>query len=171
MQRLVLVTGPPASGKSTLAERLAPALDLPLLSKDSFKEELHGAPLPEGVTQREWSRRLSDAAWDALFLRAATMSAALIEGNIPAERRAAVLSLHSDPIEIFCRVPLEVAIRRLSERGARHPVHDDRALIDEMQGGTVRGDVPLGVGRVIEIGTDGPVDIDALVERVREGLV
>jgi uridine kinase len=35
---LVLVTGPPASGKTTLARPLADALDLPLIGKDLIKE-------------------------------------------------------------------------------------------------------------------------------------
>jgi len=36
----VVVSGPPASGKSTLARQLAPALGLPLLAKDTLKDGL-----------------------------------------------------------------------------------------------------------------------------------
>ena len=38
---VVLVTGPPASGKSTLAQELASRLELPYLSKDEVKEKLY----------------------------------------------------------------------------------------------------------------------------------
>src|SRR5262245_56038314 len=38
---VVLVTGPPASGKATLAQELASRLELPYLSKDETKEELY----------------------------------------------------------------------------------------------------------------------------------
>ena len=38
---LVVVTGPPASGKSTLARELASSLDVPFLSKDELKERLY----------------------------------------------------------------------------------------------------------------------------------
>ena len=44
--RLVLVTGAPASGKTTLADRLGPALCLPVLSRDRLKALLADA-LPE----------------------------------------------------------------------------------------------------------------------------
>ena len=48
MPPLVIVCGPPASGKTTLAGRLSRELGLPILSKDSLKEammdHLGGAP-------------------------------------------------------------------------------------------------------------------------------
>ena len=34
----VVVSGPPASGKTTLARAIAPALGLPLVAKDTIKE-------------------------------------------------------------------------------------------------------------------------------------
>jgi Ni2+-binding GTPase involved in maturation of urease and hydrogenase len=36
----VVVSGPPASGKTTLARAVAPALGLPLIAKDAIKGEL-----------------------------------------------------------------------------------------------------------------------------------
>ena len=37
---LVVVTGPPASGKSSIARDLASALEIPFISKDELKERL-----------------------------------------------------------------------------------------------------------------------------------
>ena len=36
----ILVAGMPASGKSTIAEKISEALEIPMLSKDSIKEVL-----------------------------------------------------------------------------------------------------------------------------------
>jgi predicted ATPase len=43
MTTLVLVTGPPGSGKTTLAVPLARRLELPLIAKDTIKEALFDA--------------------------------------------------------------------------------------------------------------------------------
>ncbi len=59
---VLLVTGLPATGKTTLARALAHALVLPVLAKDQIKE-----PLLEllGAADRAASRRLSDASFAA----------------------------------------------------------------------------------------------------------
>lgn len=156
----MIVTGPPASGKSTLAADLAPRLGLTLLRKDDFKEALferHGGSVP--------LRRLSDLAWDELFERAAGLGPVLIEGNLPVERAGDVAALHPSPLEIFCRADPTVLVERLSRR-RRHEVHDDEALRAEVRSGVVRGARPLGVGRVIEVRTDLPVDVSSLVVEI-----
>jgi 2-phosphoglycerate kinase len=56
-RRVVLVSGAPGSGKTSLAVPLAAELGLALLRKDRIKETLHdglGAPEPDLA----WSRRL-----------------------------------------------------------------------------------------------------------------
>src|SRR5438045_2088765 len=61
---VVIITGPPASGKSMLGRELARRLALPLLSKDLFKEVLFDEL---GWSDREWSRRLGTASMALLF--------------------------------------------------------------------------------------------------------
>jgi predicted kinase len=56
---LILVTGPPASGKTTLAQPLARQLGVPLLGKDTVKEALFDTL---GTGDRAWSRRLGAPA-------------------------------------------------------------------------------------------------------------
>ena len=90
-----LVTGLPATGKTTLARSLARALQLPLLSKDVIKEpllEVLGAPDPAS------SRSLSDPSFALLFALAqeqlALTGAVVLEGNFrPGEHEGAIRTL------------------------------------------------------------------------------
>lgn len=62
----VVVSGPPASGKSTLAPVLAGELGLPLVAKDTIKEALMSV-LP--VRDVEASRQVGHAAVVAMLAR------------------------------------------------------------------------------------------------------
>src|SRR5579884_1470721 len=60
----LIITGPPASGKTTLGRQVARGLGLPYLSKDLFKETLFDSL---GWHDRDWSRRLGGASMALLF--------------------------------------------------------------------------------------------------------
>ena len=61
---VLIITGAPASGKTTLGRQLAASLHLPFLSKDLFKESLFDSL---GWQDRDWSRRLGGASMALLF--------------------------------------------------------------------------------------------------------
>ena len=61
---LVLISGVAGSGKSTLARRLAPVLDLPLISKDTIKEALADSL---GLGDDAWSQPLGAASFEVLL--------------------------------------------------------------------------------------------------------
>jgi dephospho-CoA kinase len=62
----VIVTGAPATGKSTLAVNLASNLGMPVLSKDLVKEALLESINPGSLRE---SQRLGQAAFKALYGR------------------------------------------------------------------------------------------------------
>src|SRR5438552_305480 len=64
MPSLVVVTGPPAAGKTTIADALAARLGWPLIAKDPLKEVLADAL---GVRGRDASQELGVATFDVLF--------------------------------------------------------------------------------------------------------
>lgn len=131
---LVIVSGPPASGKTTLAKRLAAELRLPLVTKDAIKERLFDTL---GRSDREWSKRLGVASSELLLdlvetqLRAGkplvVESAFWPEFAVPRFREI----LHPYPanvVEIHCTAPDEVLLERFRTRdrgGVRHPGHVD----------------------------------------------
>jgi predicted kinase len=61
---LLLISGHPASGKTTLAQQLAPLLHLPLLSKDVIKEALYDTL---GWSDHPWAHQFGAASGAVLF--------------------------------------------------------------------------------------------------------
>ena len=79
---MVVVTGPPAAGKTTIARELASRLRLPLIAKDTIKEALFDGL---GTGDLEWSQRLGTGTYLAMLALAEDSVAAgadlILEAN------------------------------------------------------------------------------------------
>jgi predicted kinase len=158
--RFVVVNGPPASGKSTLAVPLAQALGWPLFSKDLIKEAL-GDVLDLGG--QAWTKTLSGASFDVLWAVAANCPEAVLEGNFYPGSAARLRSLDDRPVEIFCRCPIEQCRERFAERMAReerHPVHPPSLPSLEFFAQFAE---PMAVGPVLEVATDRELDLESIL--------
>ena len=121
----MIILGPPASGKTGLALRLAAELSRPVLCKDDVKEALFDVL---GSTDREGSRRFSEAALAAVLRMARTQlcagSCCLIEGNFTRNHAAALREIlgasQASAAQILCSAPLPELERRFAAR-VRHP--------------------------------------------------
>lgn len=162
----VVVSGPPASGKTTLARAIAPALDLPLIAKDTIKQALMTVlPVPD----IEASRVIGAASVAALLAVAADTSGALLESVW--HRGRALDDLRRLPghvVEVFCRCDPRIAAQRYALRaGTRAAGHFD--------GGRTPGELwndevaqPVAGGwPVIETSTNSPVNVNRLAARIR----
>jgi hypothetical protein len=82
--RLIVITGLPGTGKSTLARRLATHYRLPMIAKDTIKESM----MDVLVGDETRSRALSDASFAVVFAIAKDLLAAgvtlILEGNFGA---------------------------------------------------------------------------------------
>jgi len=74
---LIVISGAPGAGKSTIARELGAALELPVLSLDPIKEALADVL---GLGDEDWSNRLGDAAAEVVFRLAADFPGAVAEG-------------------------------------------------------------------------------------------
>jgi predicted kinase len=130
MPTLVIVTGPPASGKSVLAEALAVRLGFPLFTKDQFKELLADVLEVGGL---QWSHRLGAAGYELLYEAARTLLSSghsvIIEANFAhelAEPHLRALANLGELVQVNCVAPAEVLVERYAKRSdARHPIHVD----------------------------------------------
>jgi predicted kinase len=169
---LVLVTGPPGSGKSAVAATLREQLQLPLIAKDSLKEALGDALAVQG-------RAESQPLGAAVFMLLARVAHELLANNVSliAEgnfQAASALFVDLPPARIVqVHVTAEPALlrTRLLERAEhRHPVHWDAEAADEVAARAAAGDwpaLPLG-GELVEIDTTTWPDLHVVAARVGE---
>jgi hypothetical protein len=68
-------------------------------------------------------------------------------------------------IEVWCECPWQEAARRYAGRD-RHPGHFDAELLEDL-GEVLATAEPLGLGEVIAVETDRPVDIERIADLVR----
>ena len=168
---LVIVTGPPASGKTTLGRTLATRLRMPFLYKDGIKETLFDAL---GWSDRAWSRRLGVATYALLFhlleMELAAGRSLVIESNFDAERAGpSFLALRDRygfrPVQVCCVTDGAALLERCRSRAAtdeRHPGHGELANMAELEPILLRGRIdPLPLdGPIIEVDTTDFAQVD-----------
>ena len=178
--KILIVTGAPCAGKTTVAGRLARGLGAPLFTKDAIKERLFDAV---GWGTPDLSRRLDEAAYSVLFHLAECEAAAgrtfVIESNFkPAKHSAPLRRMLDDngaqAMQVVCSCSVEVLrdrFRLRAERSDRHPGHCDAQLAQELPEVLARGgygflDIP---GERLELDTTDldSVDYPALLREAR----
>jgi glucokinase len=173
MNRYIVVSGVPASGKSTVARVIAQELALPVLDKDDFLEAMFEG---RGLGNLELRRELSRAADRELQNQAARSTCAIItswwkhplssvDSGTPTDWLTSLPGLR---VEVHCCCSPAVAAKRFIER-RRHPGHLDgrwsyEELLVRFTHDASLG--PLGVGCLVEVKTDGQIEVSALVRAI-----
>lgn len=177
--KIIIITGLSASGKTTIGKELAKRMSIPFISKDAVKELMFDGL---GWKDREWSKKLGLASYDLLYYFAEALLRAkvsfMIESNFKSEfdtpKFMALKEKYDfDVVQILCKADGEVLFDRFkkrSESGQRHPGHVDTTSFDEFKNTLLTGRCePLALqGKIIEIDTTDfdKVDVDALFQQV-----
>jgi predicted kinase len=151
---LVIVSGAPGGGKTTLARRLGSDLRLPLLGKDALKEALADAMGPPADVPA--SSRLGDGAYAVLYLAVAALlesgAGAIVESNFRrgvSEPDLRPLLADSVACLVHCTADSATLQARYADRfarGERHAVHLD-------------GDRATGLAEDLASGRFEPLDL------------
>ena len=181
---LIIITGSPCSGKTTLSRLLNKELDVALISKDGIKEILYDSL---GCDDLDWSRKLGDATFHLLFY---FIESQISKGNsllvecpfIPKFHTKSFTELRAkcafDIFQIVCSADVDVLYQRNVERSQspdRHPAHRlGPPSHDNMK--KAAADNTYGVmeldGTVYEYDTTDfeKVDNEKLIESIKERL-
>ncbi len=149
---VVVITGAPGAGKTTLGWELSRSLHVPFLSRDDIKTGLHVTHRSNDPTE-VW--RFSESAFNLFFavthrLLAAKVSV-VIEAAFHADRATESLeelAALATVLHIPMSTPTDVSLLRYRERaesGSRHPAHNDLHFAAAMEDGTK----DLGVYEVV----------------------
>jgi predicted kinase len=166
---LIVVTGMPSSGKTTVAEGLVHRLRLPLIAKDAIKESLYDSL---GAADVATSARLGRAAYALIFTLARAFldsgASLVIEANFFRDQEPEFTALPAHRlVQLHCQAPLAVLSERYANR-SRHAGHHDAEKIRELPARFESGvhDALNLPGDLIELDTTQPVDLDTLSGKI-----
>jgi predicted kinase len=176
---LVIVSGPPASGKTTLARPLALALGMPLLAKDAIKERIADALGPAARN----SGAIGLAAILTLYFAAREILAAgqpvVIESFFHhgrSEEDLAPIAAMANAVLVHCTAADGTVLRRFAERTNapdRHGVHGDAHRLDDLRAYLANGTtdpLDLPIPRLLIDTTETFPDAADVARRVRRML-
>ena len=128
-----MVTGPPASGKSTTARELAARLTVPFVSKDTFKERLYehfgsGDEIQETIEEAALAILYSVVAGQlAAGVTVVAESDFNVDSN-PARLRELAEEHEADVVQVYIGGDVDALVAKFARRAARgdrHPGHGD----------------------------------------------
>ena len=173
MNQAIVVTGLPASGKTTVARKLARQLDYPLLDKDDFLEVQYEKQFPQTRDERRQLSKISDMLFQqsALNLDTAVLVSHWRPSCGPQNTGTPtdwLQDVFGQVVEVHCQCSPETATIRFLAR-TRHPGHRDQdrdpadlaASLVQLSTG-----YPLNIGLLLPIDPETEFDLSDLADRV-----
>jgi predicted kinase len=177
---VIVVTGPPGAGKTTLGRMIADELGLAFINKDDIKESLFDSL---GASDREWSRKLGAASYDLLYHFARTIlkrrHSIVLESNFRLRDAPQLLELvrwgRCTSFQVYCTAKKEVLLeryKRRAESNSRHPGHTDHLVLPELEESLNKGEYGIlnigGQSVTVDTTDFGKVDVNYIIQKIRE---
>lgn len=180
---LIIVTGLPGTGKTTLGKKIAEKFSLPFVCKDDFKEMLFDVL---GSKDREWSQKIGMASYDILYhVTGESLKAnksLIVETNFDpkfANKRIDELQKKYNfiPFQIRCITDGRILLKRFEERvndQGRHAGHCDADSLEEWEPILKKGKIEaLKIkGEIMDINTTDfeRLNHEELFDKIKEKL-
>lgn len=177
---LIIITGLPGTGKTTLGKKLAEEFCLPFICKDDIKELLFDGL---GWQDRGWSKKIGGASYDLLYFITESLLKAekslIVETNFNpkfADKKFIDLQEKYDfvPFQVRCIADGEILLDRFTKRANsydRHPGHIDSGSLDEWRPILLQGKIDaLNIGgEIFDIDTSdfNKVNFNELVSAIK----
>lgn len=176
---VIIITGYPGTGKTTLGKKISEKFGMPFISKDEIKEILFDSL---GWSDVEWSIKLGAASYDLMFYFAKKIIGLgkpfILETFFSEISEKEIIILEKKfniyPIQVVCTAPAETIISRVQNRvdlGQRHPGHVDQTREEELKIKVSKEYQPLNIGGLlIEIDTTNfdKIDYDQLYHNISD---
>ena len=173
---LVVVSGPPATGKTSIAKKMAAELGIPFITKDTLKERLyetfgHGDGVEDAI-DRAALAMLFSVVESNLAAGVSVMAESNFDARSDVQPFRELCAAHDVRIvQVHMDRDTERLLEHFAERSAsgdRHPGHED----DPEDAETVRRELEAGLWNALEIPgalieADADEDRGAIVARVR----
>ena len=161
---LVIVTGAPGAGKTTIARELGAQLRLPVLHKDDLKEAIVDEIGAADVAASQLAGR---ATYGALYAAAAAILGAggsvIVESNfqrgLSEQGLRPLVARAARTVVVQCEAPAATAVERYRARiGARHKAHFDAERAADVEHAALH-DAYSGLdlaAEIVHVDTSGP---------------
>jgi len=139
---LVIISGFPCTGKTTIAKKISNELNLPYICRDSIKGLLFNTL---GIKDREWSKNLGISSYKIMYYVIESLLSQkislIIESNFKWEYDRKKFLEYKDkydftPFEILCKTDEKSLIKRFKKclnSKKKHPAHVDYLNVDEFK--------------------------------------
>lgn len=138
----IIISGPPASGKTTLGRQLKEHYNLPFIYKDLIKETLFDTL---GIADSDWSGKLGNSSIvllykllnEALSAKKSLIIESAFFGKQDTERTKSIIEKYqAKPIEIYCTASNKIIIERFAKRETsleRHKGHHRSNVLPDLE--------------------------------------